>query len=81
MKYFVISCSEDGHAFVDVYDRDRLLTDLKLKDQTWGPDVSFIPAAGLDGNADPAYWENNILIIKGEIVVPKPIDVVKEYEI
>jgi len=33
-------------------------------------------------STDPAYWEENAyLLIKGEIIVPKPKEVVTEYEI
>ena len=33
-------------------------------------------------DVDPAYWgENTYLLIKGEIIVPKPKKVVTEYEI
>ena len=73
--YFFIYCSEDGDVSVVKYDRDDLLKD--IRNEYYGP---------IDFHTDliernPQYWNNKALIIKGEIVIPKPIEIVKDYEI
>ena len=73
--YFLIHCSEDGDVSVDKYEKDALL--LAIKENYYG-DIGFFDKMP-DGGV--MYWGNRVLIIKGEIVIPKPVEVVKKYEI
>ena len=75
MTYFLIHCSEDGDVSVTPYEKDDLLRAIKNKD--YGP-IEFMENINY---GDPQYWGNKSLIIKGEIVIPKPKKVVEEYEI
>lgn len=72
--YFLIHCSEDGDISVKQYSKDELLR--LLKDEDYG----FIEFFDKMPKDSPVYWEK-VLIIKGEIMCPKPIEVVKQYEI
>lgn len=75
--YFVIYCGEDGDVLVDRYEKDVLLD--ALKENYYGG-IGFFDKMPDDN--DPQCWPNNkALIIKGDIVTPKPVDVVREYEI
>jgi len=63
MTYFVINCTPEGYVSVIPDEREHLL---KVLD---GKQYEFIEK--LD-EYDPQYWGNQVLIIKGEIVIPKP---------
>ena len=70
--YFVMSCDADGTAIWSMT-KESLL---KYLDEFSGEILSTIP------NSDPNYWgENKIVIIKGEIIIPKPVEVVTRYEL
>ena len=73
MTYFLIYSSEDGIS-VTPYKKDDLLEVLK-ENREYYEYVSDL------SEHDPEYWEGNVLIIKGEIITPKPIKVVEEYEV
>lgn len=75
MPYYLIFCDEDGDVSVEEYIKPDLLK--ALQDEDYGP-IGFIDKLG---DNDPQYWGNNALIIKGEIVKPKPKTVFKELEI
>lgn len=75
--YFVIRNS-DG----DTRIRQMTAEELKkaLKEENWGSDPDFIqPNSKYD--SDTNYWGNALMIIKGEIIVPKPKQTVTEYEV
>jgi len=74
-KYTVIKPSEDG-AKIYQMDKNSLRDFIKRLPDGW----SFIEDLETAGN-DPNYWGYNILIIKGDTVVPNPVEVVTEYEI
>lgn len=73
--YFVIQCSEDGDVSVIEYEKDELLSLINAEDCGDGSFFDTMPESDLQ------YWKNKTLIIKGDIVSPKPVKVVKEYEI
>jgi len=73
--YYFIYCDDDGEVAVSEYNRENLLQ--ALVDQDYG-EIEFLKGMSL-GNY-PQYWGNKVLIIKGEIVVPKPKKTVKEFE-
>jgi len=75
--YFIIQNS-DGDTTVQQVPKEELarrLTPDKNGDNSYGSD-GFLEEIKED---DTNYWGENILIIKGDIVSPKPKDVVKSY--
>lgn len=73
MSYFLIECDEDGEISVCKYKKEELLDLINDND-----DMVFMSEI-ID--SDPNYWGNKCLIIEGEIILPKPKTVVKEYDI
>lgn len=74
MTYFVIHSTSDG-AIIELLDEGEVLK--RLNSDYWGSKAVFIndtPRTPLDSIIyQTAYWgENSVLIIKGEIVTPKP---------
>jgi hypothetical protein len=70
--YFVVSASEDGIS-VQQMDKEDLL--LALEEDGLGEIVTEIP------DADPNYWGVKSIIIKGALVAPRAVEVVKKLEI
>ena len=78
MAYFLITANEDGETTVaQIRDIDAFLKE--LVDGEHG-DPGFI-----DGHkpwpADPANWKGAMMLIRGELVTPKPVEVVTKYKI
>lgn len=73
-RYFMIHCDGDGDIYITAYDsKEKLNRELvdgkhKILDQ--------IPE-----EINPMYWGDGVLIVKGEVVSPRPTQVVTEYEI
>jgi hypothetical protein len=76
--YFVIHNSEDGEASVHQMGAEELQN--KLKADYWGTGKRFLSSDDTF-SCDPNYWGGKLLIIKGEIIVPKPKQTVTEYEV
>jgi len=74
-SYFVIFCSEDGETCVTQLEQDELLR--RLSDNYYGTSA-FLPGIG---NANPAYWGDTLLIIKGKVVVPKELPAQPVFEV
>lgn len=76
MTYFVIHGSEDGPVVRECSTAESLkqyFEDAGLE--------RFRPGFGTD-DRDPNYWpEDMALVIKGEVVVPKPKEVVKDWDV
>lgn len=76
-KYYVISTSADG-IYVHEMTKEHLLKEL-------GEDASgFDPHDVLDeipSDADPDYWGDSLLIIKGKVVSPKAVTAVTSWDI
>lgn len=76
MKYYVIYCDEDGDKTLTVYTKEKLEQELK----EMAKDTEYPPVFG-----DPETVEldsfSGMIIIKGEAVIPEPVDVVKSYGI
>ena len=75
--YMVISNGE-GDTSVRVFTEEELKHALAVN--YWG-DVGFVDINDLKDDPDTNYWCDKILIIKGEIVLPKPIEVVTAYQL
>lgn len=76
-KYFVISTGEDG-ASIECIDKDDLLSRLD-KGYHYGKKEFLTTEVTNEG--DFMYLGESLLIIKGEIVTPKPVEVVKKWEV
>jgi len=76
MQYFVIH-NGDGDTTVNSFTKEEL--EKRLAEKHWGDDIQFLDDMPIQ--SDTNYWETKFLIIKGDIVVPKPIEVVKLYEV
>lgn len=80
MKYFMINNSS-GSTYVDELTKEGLLQ--AIEEMTKGYKTECLPKfmSSFD-TEDTNHWgENDYLIIKGEIVTPKPVEKVLEYEI
>ena len=74
--YFVIHNS-DGETKVDTLTREELTK--RLNEEYYGDAPQFLEE--LDKRSDTNYWLGAYLIIKGEIIIPKPVKVIEEYEL
>jgi hypothetical protein len=83
VSYFLITSGEDGISVEQLSDSE-ILRRIATRDGTtyYGRDLTFlsdVPAS------DKGHWydvpENSVLIIKGEVVVPKPVTEVLKYEL
>ncbi len=85
MSFFVITNS-DGSTFVDKLTEEELLNRLKPEESD-GKGKGWFSYYGMPGfveklkESETNSWGNKILIIKGEIIVPKPKKIVEEYEV
>jgi hypothetical protein len=75
MSYFLIECSEDGDVSITQHDRESLVKSISNGEYKNATFINSVPGV------DPQYWGGQVLVIKGEIVVPKPKEVVMEYDI
>jgi len=66
MTYFVINCS-DGDVIVTSYEKEHLLK--AIEDEYYGHGIEFMETLS---ESNPQYWGNQVLIIKGEVVTPRP---------
>lgn len=82
MKYFVIRSSEDGEVYLSEMTKDQLENSMTPPP---GEDRAEIEADEICGSA--RGWDDRkesscaVLIIKGEVVVPKPVEVVTKFEL
>jgi hypothetical protein len=72
--YFVISPGE-GDPRIEPLTREELTR--RLSEGYYG-DVGFM---GSLRNKNINEWGDNIMIIKGEVVIPRPVEVVKRYDV
>jgi len=80
MPYFIISNS-DGQTSVEKVDKQTVLDRIKKED---GEECCYYGEVGFLSDIkdeDTNYWGENILIIKGEIIVPKEKKVIETYDI
>jgi hypothetical protein len=73
----VISCG-DGKVSLRRYEKHRFL--LMLNNEEWGKDVHVIKPIELDATPDLTAFEG-IVVIGGDVVMPKPKRTVTEYEL
>jgi hypothetical protein len=71
----VINCTEDGDRHVSRLTKAEFLW--KFKSDHWGKKPKFAPA----GSVPDMSLFVGIIVIDGDIVVPRPVQVVTEYEL
>ena len=77
--YFAITCSEDGDIEIKEYNHDDLTKFINDEKEGDFDTVDFMKTIT---DKNPQYWgPNSILIIKGEIMVPKPVKIIEQYRI
>lgn len=81
-KYFVFGCTEDGVSITVFNSKAELLKALSTNNET-NPDRELWFDNILEKFPDGEYWDmgNDIVIIKGDYVVPTPKEAVTVYEI
>ena len=78
--YFIIN-NREGDTYVEQVTKKELVERIQPEE---GEECCYYGNVGfLDeiDNSDTNYWDDNILIIKGEIVVPAPKKIVKTYDV
>lgn len=75
--YVTVMCDEDGDVYVRGWIRAELLEGLDRG--ILGRNTKFIN--DLRNNGDPQYWNGATLLIRGKVVVPRPVEVVKKWEV
>lgn len=73
--YFIIS-NNDGDTYIETATKEQITK--RLEEKYYGEEPMF--KSDIE-RSDTNYWGDNILIIKGEIVVPKPKKVVETFEV
>lgn len=77
--FFVVKSDEDGTAISGPYTRAALL---KLLDEHfWGENTGFLNHIP---EANGGYWrksDNKLLVICGEIVIPKAVETVRKFSV
>ena len=81
MSYFIVTSNEGGTKVVQIAFDELLerITPNKDGETYYGDKPEFLSEVP---EFEGGYWQAGnqaLLIIKGEIVVPKPVDVIKKY--
>lgn len=76
-EYLVLCFSEDGEVSASFWDKFSLLE--KLNEHYWGRNVEFVESLSTEN--DSTEWSNKLLILKGEIIIPKAKNVITEFQI
>ena len=75
-SYIVISPSEDGDVSITPMTKNQLLE--RLAEDYWG-DTEILTR--VPDNRDPNYWGRCIVIIKGEVIVPRVVETATHYAV
>ena len=73
--YYVI-CNGEGDTTVTEMTKTELLK--AVEENYWGDRLYL---GDIPTQRDTNYWGEGILVIKGKIVTPDPVDVVRKYDI
>lgn len=73
--YYVISASVDG-SYIERLTKDQL--EEELNDEAYGKDVEFVHPNDSMPDIESGTWA---LIIKGEVVVPKAVEVITKLKL
>ena len=80
MSYFIIRNS-GGDTRVDQVSKEELLKRIQPEEDEERCYYGRIGFLGKIEDSDTNYWGDNILIIKGEIVTPKPKIVIETFDV
>lgn len=72
-KFFYIRGSEDGDVSIHEYTREGF--EATINRESDGVDNYLANFASEIPDADPNYWRGKCIVIRGEIVVPKAMEV------
>jgi hypothetical protein len=75
-KYFVIYFGEDG---ISISSHTKKEVEEMVNDET--QESEFVDGTAKEYSMDETYPIYKIMIIKGEVVLPKPIEVITKFEI
>lgn len=78
-KYYVVSVSEDGDCSIDEYSHDKLQK--LLNDEDYWLNEKFHTHMPSNTDLQEGTWSGKLMIIKGEIIVPRTKEVIKELEL
>lgn len=78
-SYFVVGCSADGLTFDGPLTRHQL--EKRLGEDYYGPDKTFTAKTPKTDNFALEMGEDELFIIQGKAVLPKPKDVVKRWDL
>ncbi len=70
MNYYVISSGEDGITIAGPLDKEEIIK--QINRDYWGENVTYL--SKIPENYDN-YLNEGIIIIKGQIVTPKPVNI------
>lgn len=76
-RYFVLRCTEDGDHYIGEFTKEQVLKNIQPYSEDEPPEWDDV------ADAIPRSLNSFVgqIIIKGEIVVPTPKTVVKEYDL
>jgi len=74
MSYFLLSCTEDGRYI-------ETLTKAQVMELLVGPEEGRPVCAIKIPDKDMSYWGDLSVLIKGELVIPRPVQKVTEWTI
>lgn len=77
MAYFILHSGDDGFS-AEMVDEKTLLE--RLNEDYYG-DVEALLTDNFPVNPDPNYWGSRLMIIKGDLVMPKPVTTVQTWEV
>ena len=84
MKYYLLQHADDGGYHINVFGtKQELLREIKDSNEGVAPAFQWRFATCLEDfmNGVNGSNETTVLILDAEVVVPKPVKVVEEYEI
>ena len=71
--YYVI-----GYEFIHELSKEELIE--RLEEEYYGSDLNCLDE--IESGGDTNYWgERGVLIIRGNIIVPKPVEITTKYEV
>ncbi len=73
--YTIINVSEDG---IHISSMPGPELKKKLEEDYWGSDLKFLTRIP---GGDPQEWGRCTIIIKGDVIVPQPVQTVTEYKL
>ena len=74
MSYFLLSCTEDG-GYVETLTKAQVMDLLTGAEEDRPQCVAKVP------DKEISYWGEKNVLIKGEIIVPQPVQIVTEWTI